>query len=430
MSVDLILARLPQKESEIVKSVYTKAVSLLDNSPRFKFFTLHGDPHLSELFRILDIFIAAGFLLNNRELYLLSLAICTHDLGMVVGLSKRELTEITEGRGGIPDPLTFENFIRDIHHEIISTYFTKDINFLVGLGVQLPDLAIISEIGESHRKVLLRDRRGVIRKLGALLRVIDELDIGPRRAPAGVLENIYEEMDPISAYHWFKHNITEEWLFGHNVTTQNSHKPHTLIFNIAVRPTREQNIGYWTTQTARPIIKALRDDDAAAILLEEFGIKVIVSRKGDLSGVNKLGGIWPRIEESVLTQGRKVILVIDDEAKKVEDAFFLLMDEYHVKCLPYPKAGLQYCETVAVDLAVIDLQMDSQDLWSETATDSYRMTGFRVAEEIRRLYPNTKICILTGTRHQISEEQRRSVDLFIKKPIGPRELQEHLKTLL
>ena len=430
MSLEKVTARLPEKESAIVKAVFTKAGRLLDNSPRFKLFTLHGEVHLSNLFKILEIFLEADFKLSQRELYLLSLAICTHDLGMVVALNQKELAEIAQGRGGIPDPVNFENFIRDVHHTLIEHYFKNDLNFLTGLGVTMPDLGIVAEIGEGHRKVLLRERSGLSQRLGALLRVIDELDIGPGRAPADVFENIHPEMDPISKYHWFKHNITEDWDFGHNVTLQNSHKPHTLTFGITVRPTREQNIGYWLTQIARPIQKALKDDDAQSILLEHWGIKVQIDRNAELSRASRLSGMWSSIEENVLTQGRKVIIVVDDEIKKIEDSFFLLMDEYHVKSIPYPRAALQYCETVPVALAIIDLQMEGQDLWSESETQGFTMTGFKLSEEIRRLYPSTKICVLTGTRHEITEAQRESVDLLLRKPIFPLDLQREVKELL
>jgi CheY-like chemotaxis protein len=430
MSLEKITARLHETESAIVKAVFVKAARLLDNSPRFKLFTLHGEAHLAGLFRILEIFLEAGFKLTDRELYLLSLAICTHDLGMVVALSDKDLTEIAQGRGGIPDPVNFENFVRDVHHKLIGHYFKHDLNFLTSLGVTIPDLGIIADIGEGHRKILLRERKGLPQQLGALLRVIDELDVGPSRAPADIFENIHPEMDAVSKYHWFKHNITEDWDFGHNVILHNSHKPHTLTFSIVVRPTREQNIGYWITQVARPIQKALKDDDAQSILFEHWGIKVQIERDASRSRSSRLGDMWSSIEENVLTQGRKVILVVDDEIKKIEDTFFLLMEEYHVKCVPYPKAALQYCETTPIAVAIIDLQMDGQDLWSESDTQSYTMTGFKLAGDIRKLYPKTKICILTGTRHEVSDEQRNSVDLFIKKPIFPVDLQREIKELI
>ena len=430
MSLELIRNRLPEPQAKIVSAVFEKACMILDHSPRFKLFTLHGRNHLSELFRITEILIQGGIILSQRQLYLLSLAICTHDLGMVVGLSNSDLKEIAEGRGGIPDPVNFENFIRDVHHVIISRYFRNDINFLTGLGVTLPDLGIIAEIGECHRKVQLRDRHGDIQVLGALLRVIDELDTGSGRAPASVFENTHFDMDEISKWHWFKHNITEDWHVGHNVEFRTGSKTSSIVFSIAVRPTRAESIPYWITQVARPINKALRDEHAQAIILESFGVKIDIDRSCDLSRPNCLGGIWEKIEECVLTQGRTVILVIDDEVKKIEDLFFPLMETYHVKCIPYIKAAFQFLDTVKVSLAIVDLQMPTQDLWLDSEVEESRMTGFKFAEEVRLKYKDTKICILTGTKHPVSSEAQASVDLFLRKPIDPFELQAAVNNLL
>lgn len=430
MSVKLITKRLQETEATILNATYSNAISLLDHSPRFKYFTLHGESHLSELFRILDILLEGGLILNDRELYLLGMAICTHDLGMIIGLSDSDLERITQGRGGVPDPVNFENFIRDVHHEIISEYFRKNINFMTSLGVSITDLGIISEIGECHRKVLLRDRNGMVKKLGALLRVIDELDVGGVRAPAHLFENNHHEMDHISKWHWFKHSITEEWHAEHNVKYTSNKNYKEIEFQISVRPTRIDSIPYWETQVSRPIIKALKDDDAQSIILESYGVKISVIRSSGLSRVNSLGGFWARLEDDALTQGRKVILVVDDEVKKIEDSFFPLMDEFHVKCIPYPRAAIDLMKSVSVNIIVIDLQMNAQDFWSELETDNSRMTGFCLAAYVSENFSKTKICILSGTKHQISNEDKAKVDLFLRKPIDPFELANNLKSIL
>lgn len=429
MSLELVTNRLNPEKSLIVKAVFQKACQLLDHSPRFRLFTLHGKAHLSELFRILEIFLQGGVALTERQLYLISLAICTHDLGMVVGLSELDLKEISEGRGGVPDPVNFENFIRDVHHEIIAQYFRKDLGFLTGLGVTIADLGIIAEIGECHRKVALQNKVGDVRALGALLRVIDELDVGPNRAPAGLLENNYQDMDPVSKWHWFKHCITEEWAVGHNVEFRNGSNVTKIIFSVAVRPTRLESIGYWITQVLRPIRKALSADEAQAIILEVFNVKVVLERSDALSRPNGLGGIWEKMEEDVLTQGRKVILVVDDDVQKIEDVFFPLMDDYHVKCVPSVKAGFQFLESVNVWVAIVDLQMPTEDFWTDEEVDSSRMTGFKFAEDLRINHPTVKICILTGSKHPISVEAQTSVDLFLRKPIDPFVLKEKIVRL-
>ncbi|RYG98533.1 MAG: response regulator [Alphaproteobacteria bacterium] len=430
MSLDLVTRRLSEEKSSIVKTVFNKACHLLDHTPRFRLFTLHGHSHLSELFRILEIILKGGVVLTERQLYLLSLAICTHDLGMAVGLTKMDLEEISEGRGGVPDPSNFENFIRDVHHEIISYYFRNDLNFLTSLGVTIADLGIIAEIGECHRKVQLQQKSGDVRALGALLRVIDELDVGPNRAPASLLESNHHDMDPVSKWHWFKHSITEEWAEGHNVEFRNGSHSTQIIFSVAVRPTRAESIGYWITQVVRPIRKALSADESQAIIMEVFRVKISVERSDSLSRANGLGGQWAKMEEDVLTHGRKVILVVDDDAQRLQDVFFPLLEDYHVKCIPSVKTAFQFLDSVHVDLAVVDLQMPTEDFWTEDQVDNSRMTGFRFAEDLRKNYPAVKICILTGSKHPISAEAQAGVDLFLRKPIDPFSLKERLVALI
>lgn len=430
MSLEAVTNRLSPQRSAIVRSVYKHGCLLLDHSPRFKFFTLHGSHHLGELFRIFEIVLAGGAKLNERQIYLLSLAICTHDLGMVAGLSELGLKEISEGRGGVPDPANFEDFIRNIHHEIISEYFSSNSNFLVSLGVSISEAAIVIEIGKCHRKVDLRQRHGDVRNLGALLRVVDELDVGPSRAPAALLVNNHDAMDPISKWHWFKHVITEEWAVDHNVEYRKSGNIDSIIFSAAVHPTREESIGYWISQIVRPIRKVLTTEEAQAIIYEAFSVKIEIIRGDNASNANRMGGVWPFLEEQVLTQGRKVIMVVDDDADRIEDAFFALMDDYHLKFIPSVKSAFQFLDSVEVSLVVADLQMPTEDLWSDTESEESRMTGFQFIKAAKLKHENIKTCIFTGSRHPITKEAQDSVDLFLRKPIDPMRLKDQIVSLL
>ena len=84
MSFDLVTARLNENQQTILRAVKAQAQSLLDHTPRFKYFTLHGSSHLNNLFDILEFLLCGGVNLKREELFLLSLSICIHDLGMVV----------------------------------------------------------------------------------------------------------------------------------------------------------------------------------------------------------------------------------------------------------------------------------------------------------------------------------------------------------
>ena len=61
--------------------------------------------------------------LGNRDLYLLSMAICTHDLGMVLPLKSYTDDEVLKSNHSVTDPVHFENYVRDIHHLVIGRYF-------------------------------------------------------------------------------------------------------------------------------------------------------------------------------------------------------------------------------------------------------------------------------------------------------------------
>jgi hypothetical protein len=54
---------------------------LLDHTPRFKYFTLHGSAHLNSLFKILELLRKGGINLGKDQLFVLAIAICIHDLG-------------------------------------------------------------------------------------------------------------------------------------------------------------------------------------------------------------------------------------------------------------------------------------------------------------------------------------------------------------
>lgn len=195
MSFERVIAALDSKQQTILRAVKNHAESLLDHSPRFKFFTLHGKTHIENLFGILQLLIDGGIKLKPEERYLLSLAICVHDLGMVVSLRDYDVTKVLDGRPAATDPAALELFVRETHHELVDEYFRKNLDFLIALGVSPTQLAQVVDISRCHRRVVLQQQIGIIRFLGAMLRVIDELDVGGNRAPADVFLNLVDDMD-------------------------------------------------------------------------------------------------------------------------------------------------------------------------------------------------------------------------------------------
>lgn len=430
MSYDTVAARLDANQQATLRAIKQQAQALLDHTPRFKYFTLHGTNHLNNLFEVLELLLQGGIALKRDELFLLSLAICIHDLGMVVSLRNKDIPGILDGRPVATDPAALELFIRDTHHELVDAYLQHDMGFLAAAGLSLAQLGQVVEISRCHRKVVLQNQSGVIKHLGALLRIIDELDLGNNRAPANVFLNIVDEMDATSCWHWYKHNIIEPWLENHTVSFITENGRRKIIFQLAVRPTKAGSVDYWLNQIRRPIKKALEDDEAGKIIADQYGIVIEVVKNRNLSKAQHPGQRWEEIENKALSAGRKVVLVIDDEFRKLEDLFYPLMDEYHIVASSSAKDAFSKLEATDVDLAIVDMQIGSGGLWKDTETQDFKATGRKICETIKLQFPRTKIGVLTGTKHAVDARDIPAVEFFLRKPVDPDKLLETVKNVL
>jgi ActR/RegA family two-component response regulator len=430
MSFERVIAALDSKQQTILRAVKNHAESLLDHSPRFKFFTLHGKTHIENLFVILQILIDGGIKLKPEERYLLSLAICVHDLGMVVSLRDYDVTKVLDGRPAATDPAALELFVRETHHELVDEYFRKNLDFLIALGVSPTQLAQVVDISRCHRRVVLQQQIGIIRFLGAMLRVIDELDVGGNRAPADVFLNLVDDMDATACWHWFKHNITEPWFVGHTVSYVTEDRQQRIVFRLAVRPTKQGSIPYWLHQILRPIRKALYDEEAARIIADHTKVEIECFGADGMSKANNLGRVWSSIEDKALSAGRKVILVIDDEFRKLEDSFYPLMDSYHVVSSFNARDALSKLEATPVDLVIVDLQIGAGGLWKDHETQDFKSTGINICKKIRASFPSAKVGVLTGTHHALPDIASLRLDFFLRKPVDPDTLLSTVKNVL
>ena len=348
---------------------------------------------------------------------------------MVLPLRSYTDDEIYRGPHPLTDPVHFENHVRDVHHEVIGKYFEENLSFAINLGLTVADLTIVEAIGKAHRKVKLSTLPVQERRLGALMRLIDELDIGPHRAPADVFDAFFAEMESISRWHWYKHIITAPWQHGANVSYQSLNGKKEIFFSVTVYPARMESVGYWLPQVARPIEKALKDEECGAIIYGEYGVTISVRRDGASSRMSPLGKQRQAVEDQVLTGRRPVVLIIDDESKKIDDLFHFVQEDFHIHRVPRVTSGIQYMEAADVAIAVVDMQMPDDGLWGSEETENYRMTGAKVVELIRERWPKTKLCILSGTRHKIADEVLQLVDLVLRKPIDSLALKDQLKSL-
>jgi hypothetical protein len=425
-----VLGLLTADQRRIVDSVRRYAALAVDHAPRFKYFTLHGSAHLDAMFDIAGLLVRNGIKLSQSEAYLLALAICVHDLGMFVTLRDTDERTVFQGLPQSPDPAVTENFIREIHHELVGEYVSNEFGFLAGIGVSPPDIAMVKQIARCHRHIDLREQAGLVKPLGALLRVIDELDISPARAPANVLRLHYREMGATATWHWFKHNITDPWREHHNVVPIVEGGTGRIEFRIVVHPpTASQQ--YWLNQIRRPIVKALVEEGVNSAVRERWGIQIKVEPWHQMSTPNHLGEDWTEIERVALSSGRKVILVIDDEVRKMTDLFVALMDKYHVLFSENARDALDTLAATRVDLAIVDMQVGSGKLWTAAETQEFKATGLKLIEEIRARHTGTKIGVLTGTRHELTLRTLPSdLVFFCRKPIDPEDFEKRICNVL
>jgi hypothetical protein len=414
-----VIKDLSKQQRVQLAAVKQHAESILNHTPRFKFFTLHGTNHLDNLFEILDIFRKGGIKLQQEDVFLLSLAICIHDLGMVASLADKEDIMILEGRKMPTDQAALEEFIRNAHHELVDAYYQDNLNFLTDIGLSPAQLAQVRNISRCHRKVVLHEQRGVVQYLGALLRVIDELDLGANRAPANVFQTIAPEMDSTACWHWFKHNIVEGWTLQNTVHYKVQNGRQSIEFVLVVHPSRENSIQYWLTQIRRPIFKALQDDGAAEIIKARFNVDVIIHTAPQMCSKNSIGAWFHEMEDRALSSGRKVVLVADDEFRKLEDLFLPLQDRYHIEQAHHARDAFMKLQAREVDLIIVDLQIGSGGLWTAQETEDFKFTGLRLCEEINKRHPNTKVGILTGTKHRLPNELGLQLQFLLRKPVDP-----------
>lgn len=423
-----IIENLPANKRKIVGTLKAHSEELLDITPRFKYFTLHGKKHIDGIFKILDLLIEnTGLNLSHDEAFLLSCSVCTHDLGMVIPLSKLELQEMFQGSRQPSDPTPLEPYIRRTHNHLVSKYIDEHFDFLSSIGLNPTQCVLISEISKGHRQLDLTRSDGFLKTLGALLRIADELDIGPDRAPQRILLDHFEEMDTTSCWHWFKHNITENWMLGQNVHFDGN----DASFFICVHPPTENSIDYWLNQVRRPIYKVLIDEQCSNIVSKKWGVSIKAKpwRPLSIPGINN--DKWSKIENKALSGLRKTILVIDDEVRKMEDLFLPLMQDYHVMFAPTVQDAIQKLNAIQIDLAIVDLQMGSSSFWTPEETKNFKMTGVRICKEIAEKYRNTKIGIFTGSRYDLEVvEKIEDIEFLLKKPIDPDVFEMEIKNVL
>ena len=143
----------------------------------------------------------------------------------------------------------------------------------------------------------------------------------------------------------------------------------------------------------------------------------------ELSKANPLGSEWEKIEKKALSHGRKVILLIDDEVRKMKDLLVPLMNDFHIIFAPHARDALTKVAATKIDLAIVDMQIGSGGLWNAEETENFKATGKKLCEEIRKISPETKVGILTGTRYNLDSCENLPLKFLIRKPVDPKRFE-------
>jgi len=179
-------------------------------------------------------------------------------------------------------------------------------------------------------------------------------------------------------------------MIDHNVIYQDRVLPR-VQFKICVHPPRKESIPYWLNQIRRPLHRVLRDEWAGEIIRDSWGVDISVEMSSLLSSTVNFGEDWLDVERKATSAGRKTILVVDDEVRKMEDLFLGLMQTYHVIFAPNAQDAIDKLGAASIDLAIIDLQIGSGYRWDPEETQDFKMTGLKLCHEILTHFPSTKM---------------------------------------
>jgi hypothetical protein len=182
-------------------------------------YTLHNDPHWKNVEHIAGYILKchkakAEDLIKQDVFFLLISSIITHDIAMYLSFTENDLSEITK----LEHPGDISNYIRKIHNDLIPKFFDLYSNEMRGIGLKPQDIKAIIEIAKLHRVYDFNSCNiPLYRKIGVVLRLADELDIGYERAPINAFVASYNNFNELAKRHWCKHIVTANWREDENI---------------------------------------------------------------------------------------------------------------------------------------------------------------------------------------------------------------------
>ena len=181
------------------------------------YYVLHGLDHSNSVIEILGKLIDglnSAEKLNKTEIFCLLSAALLHDVGMLCKYSDDDEKAARKSKLK-KRPYSVQDLIRDEHHIRSGRYIKEHVK---DLQIDHREAECIRLIAEGHRQIKLEsneyDDRPIglasvrVRLLSALLRLADELDLLPERAPGTLLDILKKDMPDYSHLHWLKHYYT------------------------------------------------------------------------------------------------------------------------------------------------------------------------------------------------------------------------------
>ena len=259
------------------------------------YYTLHGLDHSNYVIEILEKLIDglnSEDNLNETEIFCLLSAALLHDVGMLY-----KYPEDVERAAKISKlkkrPYSVQDLIRDEHHIRSGRYI---IEHAEGLKLDHREAEYIRLIVEGHRQIKLEldeyndqviGLKSVrVRLLSALLRLADELDLLPERAPGTLYDILKNNMPDYSRIHWLKHYYTSGLL----IETSESEKgrKRTSIEVHCQYPNEEVGRKITEVLISNPIEETLSE---VRVILLDYGLRVYPSYE---IGINKALGEFPQ----------------------------------------------------------------------------------------------------------------------------------------
>jgi CheY-like chemotaxis protein len=124
----------------------------------------------------------------------------------------------------------------------------------------------------------------------------------------------------------------------------------------------------------------------------------------------------------------KTILVVDDDIDQLDYVSMILKaDGYNVIRAQGQKDGEDAILSAIPDLAILDLMMENMD------------SGFVLCHQIKRLYPDTPVILLTAVESETGMHFSPSsggaaswikADVLLNKPVRPEQLRNEVTRLL